>query len=299
MQDNIVLKTTQLSKQYKGMYALESLDLLIPRGAVFGLLGPNGSGKTTTLALLLDIIKPSSGTFEWFGSTHRPDYIYKIGALLETPNFYPYLNGKKNLEIVAQIKGVNPSKISEVLDWVGLTGHENKSFKQYSLGMKQRLAIGAALLADPEVLILDEPTNGLDPAGIAQIRKLIQEISQKGTTILLASHLLDEVEKVCTHYAVLERGKLLRIDTLEKDQSEGLMAELMADDPQLLQSALAQSPIIQEYYENENFLYAQLHSGHSMADLNRALFEKGIACSHLKAHHKSLEKKFFDLTNKK
>ena len=299
MVDNKVLKTKGLSKQYGSYWALHELDLEVERGSVFGLLGPNGSGKTTTLAMLLGIIKPTKGDFEWFGSSHRPDYIHKIGAILETPNFYPYLTGFDNLKIVGEIKGVDNNRIEEVLNWVKLSEHGNKFFKQYSLGMKQRLAIASALLNKPEVLILDEPTNGLDPAGIVQIRELISQISAQGTTIILASHLLDEVEKVCTHYAVLEKGTLLRIDQI-KNLNEGLLLiEVGAENLESLMQGLQKIEFVSNIVENQNTLIASLNAQYSAADLNKALFEQGIVCTHLSKHGKSLEKTFLDLTNKK
>ena len=202
-----ILQINELTKRYRRLTALDGLSLEIEKGQVFGLLGPNGSGKTTTLGILLDVIQPTSGSFQWFGGESNSDSRKKIGSILETPCFYPYLSASRNLRIVAEIKGCEKKRIDEVLEWVGLYDRRNDSFKTFSLGMKQRLAIAAALLPDPPVLILDEPTNGLDPTGIAEIRGLIQDISERGKTLILASHLLDEVQKVCSHFAILQKGK--------------------------------------------------------------------------------------------
>ncbi len=299
MEDNKVLKTHGLGKSYGGFWALQNLELEVERGSVFGLLGPNGSGKTTTLAMLLGILKPTQGSFEWFGSQYRPSYIKKIGAILETPNFYPYLTGFDNLKIVAKIKGVSEERIQEVLAWVKLAEHSNKFFKQYSLGMKQRLAIASALLNEPEVLILDEPTNGLDPAGIVQIREMIAQISERGTTIILASHLLDEVEKVCTHYAVLEKGKLLRTDQIKNLNQGQVQVEIAAEDMNALNEGLQRIAFVNAVASYQNVWVATLSAHHTAADLNKALFEQGISCTHLSKHGKSLERTFLDLTNRK
>ena len=211
-----VLSIQHLNKHYGRLHAVNDLNLEVPRGSVFGILGPNGSGKTTTLGMLLDVLSVDSGAFYWFGKPSNKAVRKRIGAILETPNFYPYLNAVRNLKIVADIKGAPYDQIGEVLKRVGLYERRNDSFKTYSLGMKQRLAIAGALLNNPEVLVLDEPTNGLDPQGIAEIRELIVRISQEGVTILLASHLLDEVEKVCTDVAVLKKGQLLFLGKVDQ-----------------------------------------------------------------------------------
>ena len=204
-----ILEISHLYKNYGKIKAVQDLNLQVESGTVFGLLGPNGSGKTTTLGIVLDVVHKTKGEFRWFGMPPTNNSRKKIGAILEAPAFYPYLSAVENLKIVAQIKNTPFDRIELVLEKVGLLDRRNDRFQTYSLGMKQRLAIGSALLSDPLVLLLDEPTNGLDPQGIADVRELILKISAEGKTIILASHLLDEVQKVCSHFAVLNKGQML------------------------------------------------------------------------------------------
>src|SRR6185503_10390298 len=204
-----ILTIENLSKSYGKIDALKKVSFSVPGGSVFGILGPNGSGKTTMLGTIMDILKPTSGTYKLFDEVPTELHRRRIGTLLETPNFYHYLSGVKNLEIAAEIKQHGKEDISRVLDMVDLTKRKDSKFSTYSLGMKQRLAIASCLLGDPKVLVFDEPTNGLDPVGIAEIRELIISIAAEGKTIIMASHLLDEVEKVCTHVGILKMGDLL------------------------------------------------------------------------------------------
>ena len=291
-----VLATQMLSKNYGRLKAVDNLDLQIPKGSIFGLLGPNGSGKTTTLGMLLDVIQPTSGNYSWFGKSGSKDQRKKIGAILETPIFYPYLSAYKNLEIVALIKEVPFSRIAPVLEQVGLIERKDDSFKTFSLGMKQRLSIASALLCDPEVMILDEPTNGLDPQGIAEIRTLIMDIAQQGKTIVLASHLLDEVQKVCSDFAVLKNGKLIytgKVEDVSKGESK-VIVKAFTD----LQPVLENCPIVAESTKlfNEQF-EIKMVDGRSATDLNAYLFENNIVLSHLETQSKSLEKQFLELLN--
>ena len=224
---NNILEIQNLSKRYPGVQALDHVSLAVEAGSTFGLLGPNGSGKTTTLGIVLDVLKASGGSFSWFGQPLSRATKRRIGAILETPNFYPYLSAQQNLKIVADIKGVNHSHIEPVLETIGLLARRNSLFKGFSLGMKQRLALGAALLGNPEVLVLDEPTNGLDPEGIAEVRELIRKVAGMGKTIIIASHLLDEVQKVCTHVAVLQKGRLKvsgPVDTILNQQDQVIIS---------------------------------------------------------------------------
>jgi ABC-type multidrug transport system ATPase subunit len=211
-----VLSITNLTKKFRRLTAVNNLNLEVKRGQVFGMLGPNGSGKTTTLGMLMSVINPTSGSYSWFGESPTNDVRKKIGAVLEHPIFYPYLSGQKNLELNAMIKQCPPENIPKVLELVELSDRRDDKYKTYSLGMKQRLAIASALLNDPTVLILDEPTNGLDPMGIAEIRELIKKIAANGKTIILASHLLDEVQKVCSHFAILRKGNLIHTGPVEE-----------------------------------------------------------------------------------
>src|SRR3984957_16894920 len=204
-----ILSIRSISKFYGRIRALHNVSFDVPPGSVFGVLGPNGSGKTTLLGIVMDVLKASGGSYSWFGQPASEKQRQRIGTLLETPNFYHYLSGEKNLRIAAAIKGKGEADIPRVLEAVKLTERKDSKFSTYSLGMKQRLAIASCLLGDPTVLVFDEPTNGLDPVGIAETRELIRDLAREGKTIVLASHLLDEVEKVCTHVAILQRGQLL------------------------------------------------------------------------------------------
>ncbi|MBA9075459.1 ABC transporter ATP-binding protein [Rufibacter quisquiliarum] len=291
-----VLDIQGLSKRYGSVQALDQLTIGVPQGSIYGLLGPNGSGKTTTLGIVLDVINASGGSFRWFGEPLSKATKRRIGALLETPNFYPYLSGEENLRITADVKRVDHSQIQRALEMVGLATRKQNKFKGYSLGMKQRLAIGAALLGDPEVLVLDEPTNGLDPEGIAEVRQLILNIAAQGKTILLASHLLDEVEKVCTHMAVLRNGKL---------KAEGPVASIMATNDLVFISggapaeqllAVAQSlPFVSEARILNHQVQLVLQTGVDSSELNRAFFTQNIALGQLTVRKKSLESQFMEI----
>ena len=291
-----VLATQELSKNYGRLKAVDSLNLTIPKGSVFGILGPNGSGKTTTLGMLLDVIQPTSGDYNWFGQPGNKDQRKRIGAILETPIFYPYLSAYKNLEIVALIKEVPLSTIEPVLTQVGLNERQHDNFKTFSLGMKQRLSIASALLCDPEVMILDEPTNGLDPQGIAEIRSLILDIANQGKTIILASHLLDEVQKVCSDFAVLKNGKLIytgKVEDVSKGDSK-VIVKASTD----LQPILEKCDLVAEFKPlfNQQF-ELKMVGGKTASDLNAYLFENNIVASHLETQSKSLEKQFLELLN--
>jgi ABC-2 type transport system ATP-binding protein len=215
-----ILTVHELTKSYGSLFAVKKLSFTIEKGHVYGILGPNGSGKSTTLGMVLNVVNPTQGSFQWFeGSLSTHQALKKVGAIIERPNFYPYMTAIENLKLVSKIKGVSSENIEEKLELVGLLDRKNSKFQTYSLGMKQRLAIASALLNNPEILILDEPTNGLDPQGIHQIREIIKKIAAQGTTILLASHLLDEVEKVCTHVVVLRKGEKLYAGPVSEMQS--------------------------------------------------------------------------------
>jgi ABC-type multidrug transport system ATPase subunit len=288
-----ILSTKGLTKHYGRIKAVDGLDLEIKRGSVFGILGPNGSGKTTTLGMILDVINKTSGSYTWFGEQPTKEHRKNIGAILETPIFYPYLSGAKNLELVCDIKNVAYSRIDEVIQQVGLKGREQDKFRTYSLGMKQRLSIASALLCDPEVMILDEPTNGLDPQGIAAIRELIIEIAKSGKTIVLASHLLDEVQKVCTDFSVLKQGKLIYTGKVEDVTKGEIAVEVMADKP--LGDLLEQAPFIVSVKEEKGKFVVILEEGHNATDINKLLIDKGIVASHLFTVHQSLEKQFLEV----
>ena len=289
-----VLTIRQLTKNFGRLCAVNRLDLEVKGGQVFGMLGPNGSGKTTTLGMLMGVVNPTSGDFSWFGQPPTHSIRKKIGAVLEHPIFYPYLSGRKNLELMALIKEAPASNIPKVLDLVELSSRQEDKYKTYSLGMKQRLAIASALLNDPIVLILDEPTNGLDPMGIAEIREIIKRIATDGKTIILASHMLDEVQKVCTQFAILRKGNLVHsgpVDDVGKGE-ETVEVVAFHDDLALLLEGFMGAAAVKK--ENAQYVVKMKEGFHSQ-DLNRYLFEKGIVATHLHTQKKSLEKQFLEI----
>ncbi|MCB9231669.1 MAG: ABC transporter ATP-binding protein [Bacteroidia bacterium] len=297
---NPVLTLSNLSKNFGNLKAVNSVTFSVEKGSVFGILGPNGSGKTTTLGMLLGVLQPSGGNFSWFGEAPSAASLKRIGAILETPNFYPYLSGKANLKLVAAIKECGEDRIEEVLRQVNLLDRAKDKFRTYSLGMKQRLALAAALLNEPEVLVLDEPTNGLDPQGIAEVREVIGQIADSGTTILLASHLLDEVEKVCREVAILKKGELLYCGPVEgvSNDLSAQYVELSADDLKALEQVLSKHPQIMRITPRDKGLIATFTETIHGGDLNGYLFQQGIVLNHLAVRQKSLEAQFLELTNK-
>jgi len=289
-----VLSTKGLTKNFGRLCAVNNLNLEVKRGQVFGMLGPNGSGKTTTLGMLMGVVNATGGSFSWFGQPPTHIVRKKIGAVLEHPIFYPYLSGQKNLELMAMIKEAPVENIPKVLELVELTARKGDKYKTYSLGMKQRLAIASALLNDPIVLILDEPTNGLDPMGIAEIREIIKRIAADGKTIILASHLLDEVQKVCTHFAVLKRGNLMHygpVDDVGKGEELVEVAAYHDDLGVVLQEFAGSGTIKRE----DGHFQVMMKDGFHGQDLNRFLFDKGIVASHLITKKKTLEKQFLEI----
>lgn len=293
-----VLDIQHLQKYYGPVRAVDDISFSVTKGSVWGILGPNGSGKTTTLGIILDVLNANSGSFTWFGGSSSSATRKRIGAILETPNFYPYLSGYKNLEIVAEIRNTPKTKIDEVLSWVGLGTRAKDKFKAYSLGMKQRLAIAGALLGDPEVLILDEPTNGLDPQGIAEVRELILDIASKGITIILASHLLDEVEKVCSHVTVLKSGKIIYNGSVAALTGGSKIAELQAANLAKLEEVLRSWPGFKSAQKQGNKLIAGFEGDVDGARLNSFLMENGVVLSHLTLRKTSLEKQFLEMLKK-
>lgn len=280
------------------MYALNELSLSVEPGTVFGLLGPNGSGKTTTLGILLDIIRPTQGEFRWFGEPPHHDLRKRLGAILETPNFYPYLSAVKNLEIVANIRGRGLENIPRQLEMVGLHNRAYSKFKTYSLGMKQRLALAAATLHDPEVLILDEPTNGLDPQGIAEVRDLIRQIAERGITIILASHLLDEVQKVCSHVAVLNKGTSMYCGPVNDFLGNEVAVDAAADDLDALERVAKTFGQTLEVRKQTGMLRITLEEGTTPREFNAHCIDQGVVLSHLSLVTLSLEKQFLELLAK-
>lgn len=292
-----VLSLKSISKNYGAIHALNSVSFDVPEGSVFGILGPNGSGKTTMLGIVMDILRPSSGSFTFFDQPPSATMRKQIGTLLETPNFYHYLSAEKNLRISAEIKGQGYNDIDEVLKKVNLFERKDSKFSTYSLGMKQRLAIAAALLGNPSVLIFDEPTNGLDPVGIAQIRELIKSLAREGKTIIMASHLLEEVEKVCTHVAILKKGILLAAGNVDEILVNEDIIEVAASDLALLEQYLQNIGGYSAIKNTGSFIQLFFANGTAKPDdINRYCFNNGITLTHLQLKKKSLESKFLELT---
>ena len=293
-----ILTIENLNKKYGYIQAVKNVSLSIQKGNVYGILGPNGSGKSTTLGIVLNVVNKTSGSYSWFGgSLETHEALKKVGAIIERPNFYPYMTAKQNLELVCKIKNIKPEKVDEKLNLVGLQERKNSKFSTFSLGMKQRLAIASALLNDPEILILDEPTNGLDPQGIHQIRDIIRLIASQGTTILLASHLLDEVEKVCSHVMVLRKGEILYSGLVHGMSNKNQFFELQSDNNQELEIVLNQHPNVEKIEIVDDKLLCYVNADIQAADLNKFLVAKSIFVSHLVKRKHSLEEQFLELTS--
>lgn len=294
-----ILEINALTKTFGKKTVVNRLNLSIERGTIYGLLGPNGSGKSTTLGMVLNVVNVSSGNFKWFGgklSNHEA--LKKVGAIIESPNFYPSMSALNNLKLVAKVKSIANPNYEEKLQLVGLWDRKDDDFKTYSLGMKQRLAIASALLNEPEILILDEPTNGLDPQGIHQIREIISKIALTGTTILLASHLLDEVEKVCSHVIIIREGNMLYDGRVDDMNASFGFVELASEDTEKLENFISN----QSYFEGftpdvKGFLKVKLAAAIPPSEINKDAFEKGIVLHHLNYRKQSLEESFLQLTN--
>lgn len=293
-----ILSIRNLDKKYGRVHAVNNLSFDIQKGTVYGILGPNGSGKSTTLGIILNVVNKTSGDFQWFNgklSTHEA--LKRVGAIIERPNFYPYMTAVQNLTLVCKIKGIDTANIEEKLKIVNLLERKDSKFRTFSLGMKQRLAIASALLNDPEILILDEPTNGLDPQGIHEIRQIIREIAKNGTTILLASHLLDEVEKVCSHVVVIRKGIKLYSGRVDEMTASYGFFELMADKKQELLTFLKENSDFGKIEIQDDLIKAFLNTPLEADEFNKLMFEKGITLSHLVKRRESLEEQFLQLTD--
>jgi ABC-2 type transport system ATP-binding protein len=295
-----VIETIGLSKKFasRSEPAVNDISLRVERGQVFGFLGPNGSGKTTTIGMIVGIVRPTRGTVRLFDS-QNDDELHRVrrrlGGTLEQPNLYPYLSGRDNLRIVADIKGATRSKIEATLKAVNLLSHADRECRTYSLGMKQRLSLAAAMLGDPELLILDEPTNGLDPDGVKEIRELISQLANQGTTIFLSSHILSEVERICTHAAIIKNGRLLQQGTVSSIIGQARLVSLKAGDPEALASAVARYPEAKSVRIGEDAVAVELDSDDTSA-LNRFLCDQGIYVSELSRVRRSLEDAFVQAT---
>lgn len=295
----VVLEIKNLTKRYGKFTALDNLNLTIDSGNVYGLLGPNGSGKTTTLGVILGILAKSSGEYQWFGGEYGNKYRTHIGAILETPNFHPHLRGEENLRIIAHIKGMSQSDFDRELEIVNLLHRKDTKFSAYSLGMKQRLAIAATLIGDPDVVIFDEPTNGLDPQGIAEVRHILKRVADSGKTVILASHILDEVEKICSHVCIIKDGRLLATGPVGSILSKNtIQVELAAADMPQLQSILQRQVWFQDIHESGGIFTCVVSDTTTPAEINRLLFDNGIVATHLVARKRRLEEEFLEITSK-
>ena len=294
-----VLTLNGVTKYYGSICALNNVSFSVPEGSVFGILGPNGSGKTTMLGIVMNIIKASSGSFVLLGKPGTENMRRHIGTLLETPNFYHYLSAEKNLRIAAEIKGKGLDQIDDVLYKVNLYDRKDSKFSSYSLGMKQRLAIASALLGNPDVLVFDEPTNGLDPVGIAEIRELIKRLSEDGKTIIMASHMLDEVEKVCTHVAILKMSNLITAGKVDEVLVNEDIVEVGAANMQALEQALQSLTGCSSLKKQKDVIQLFFATGGSnLEKVNAHCFANNVVLNHLQLKKKSLETKFLELTNK-
>ncbi len=292
---SLLVRTQGLTKRYGAITAVDDLDLRVRRGEVYGFLGPNGAGKTTTLKMLLGLIRPSGGSATVLGRIPgTPDGLAKIGALVESPAFYPYLSGRNNLKVMARYSGVPNARVAEVLDAVELSGRAKSRYKKYSLGMKQRLGVAAALLKDPDLLILDEPTNGLDPKGMADMRALIRRLGTGERTVLLSSHLLGEVEQVCDRVGVIHKGRLI---------SEGAVTDLRGGEALLVRAEpleeaakIAERLDGVESVETTDGVLRLKTEPERAAEINAKLVSAGLRVSELRPAERSLEDAFLELT---
>lgn len=290
-----ILSIRGLSKSYKNIQAIQNLNLNISEGQAYGILGPNGSGKTTTLSIVTGIIRQDEGSFSWFGENPNANQRKSIGSLIETPHFYPYLNLEKNLKIICDIKGISYGDIGRVLETARLEERKKSRFSTLSLGMKQRLGIAAALLGDPRVLVLDEPTNGLDPEGIAEVREVVIEQVKKGKTLILASHILSEVEKICTHVAILKKGELLANGPVKELLAEDEIIEISCMNNELLKQKLEASHLVKEVETENGLIVVTLSEKVLPEDINAFAFSNELVIHHMLSRKRSLESQFLEL----
>jgi ABC-2 type transport system ATP-binding protein len=288
----VILRTVGLTKRFGSFTAVDALDLEVRRGEVLGFLGPNGAGKSTTVGMILGLIAPTAGSIEYAGITPR-----QIGAIIEAPAFYPYLSGHDNLQALALAAGGVPrGRIDELLEYVGLGDRPKSPYRTYSMGMKQRLGIAFTLLMDPALVILDEPTNGLDPAGQREIRALIPQLAHEGRSVLLVSHLLHEVEQVCDRVAILRRGKLLQTGTLPEIVGGGGFLEVDVAEPERAAAIIGALPFVQRVRVEDGKLAVFASKEHG-AEISRALGEANLYATTITARHHSLEDVFLELTD--
>ncbi len=296
-----VIETQNLTKGYKDQISVNSLNMIVKKGEIYGFLGPNGAGKTTTIRMLLGLIKPTEGSIHIFGkefNENKLDILSKTGSLVESPSYYGHLTGFENLEIIRRLVGVSEKRVKEVLEIVRLSKVANRLTKEYSLGMKQRLGIAAALLSNPELLILDEPTNGLDPAGIQEIRELIKTLpKQYGMTVVVSSHLLSEIEQMATQVGIINKGNMIfqdSIKTLKKKSKP--MIKVGVNDPEEAKTVLLNRGVVVE--EHEGFLWGETTLPEFVSEINYILVQSGHAVYRLEEVKPTLEEIFLKLTGK-
>jgi len=299
MEHTTIVETHSLTKRYgSGVLAVDSVDMSVRRGEVYGFLGPNGAGKTTTLRMLVGLIRPSSGTVTVVGhAPGDPAGLAKIGSLIEGPGFYPYLSGRENLRVVSDLVGVSHKRVEEILDLVDLGSRAGRKFSTYSTGMKQRVGVAAALLKDPELVILDEPSNGLDPQGMAEMRKLIKDISHSDRTVLISSHLLGEVEQICDRVGVISNGRLVTQSTVQELVGEkGVLVK--AQPVEQAEDVLTRMFGHEVVSRQNGSIHLKITPENSI-EINRRLTSAGIGVSELRPYERSLEDVFFQLTGEK
>ena len=296
---DVILRTVGLTKRYGRLMALADLDLEVPRGQVYGFLGPNGAGKTTAISLILGLIAPSGGHAEMFGldtRTHLSEALRRTGAILEGPSFYPHLSGRDNLRVWGALSGdIHGRRLDEVLELVGLQARGRDKVGTYSLGMKQRLGLAAALLHNPDLLVLDEPTNGLDPAGMREFRQLIKGLGQMGKTVFVSSHLLNEVELMCDHVGIVKGGRLLTQGSVATLLGRGRALEMQVTDPEKAVQVLESLDWVEGVKRQDDRLVVDAPSQRA-AELSRALAEHQIYLSELRPRDSSLEEFFLEVT---
>ena len=297
--NNLILRTEHLTKRFGKLVAVDDLNLEIHRGEVFGFLGPNGAGKSTTMGMILGLITPTAGKVEVFGldiRSHLPKILRRVGAVTENPGFYPYLSGRDNLNYIARITGeIGSQRIDQILELVELAGRDKDAFSNYSLGMKQRLAIASALLHDPEFIILDEPTNGLDPAGMKEIRELIAGLGREGKTIFLNSHLLHEVEQVCERVAIIKQGKMIMQDLVKDLLKRGDIVQIKVSEPERAITILERLDWITSVARDEDNLLVGVAPKRSV-EISAALAKENIFIAEMKAKEETLESFFLRIT---
>jgi ABC-2 type transport system ATP-binding protein len=291
----MILETNSLTKRYGSVLAADSISISVEKGMAFGILGPNGSGKTTTLGIVLSVIKADGGSFKWFGENSSSSVNKQIGSLLEVPNFFPYLSLTRNLEVIARIREVALSDIDRVLDLTGLLGRRTSRFDTLSLGMKQRMALAATLLGNPSVLVLDEPANGLDPEGIAEVRNIILNQREENKTIIMASHILDEVEKVCTNVVVLKKGRTIASGKVDELLLMDSIVIAVSNNNGKLMEAIELAGLAKQISIHGDHVEVVLNQGVEASRINSLAYENGVLLSELSVKKNSLEDQFLEL----